>query len=100
MPDLASTGKVRAALREWWANGGEPQELPAEAAFYALDCHGMEANPVGTRDALLAVSVECPGCDGEGFHQDDSHPGNPAIPCVICHGHRRIPTPNGSGVAS
>lgn len=84
-------GEARTALAKWQAEGGQPWDLPSEAAHFALACHGCEANKAGTFEALMAVSDECDECSGDGSHCDDSHPGNHAHPCDRCGGHGRVP---------
>lgn len=85
--DLAT---VQADIAAWTATGARPWDLPAGAVRFALDCRGAEANPIGTMDALRAVSDKCGDCHGDGYHQDDSHPGNAATACEACGGHGRV----------
>lgn len=89
--------EVRADVDRWVSSGWSLAEMPVSAILFALACHGREANPVGTSDALMAVSDECEDCYGEGSHYDDSHPGNHAEPCVTCGGHGRVPKTSTEG---
>jgi hypothetical protein len=86
---------ARAALGEWvkgWLNEElETWDLPASAVHFVVAAHGAEVNPVGTYEALVALTEECEDCSGEGYFQDDSHPGCHAITCTTCDGHRRVP---------
>ncbi len=89
--------QIRAEIAGWIEAGAQPWELPASAAHFVLACYGAESNPAGTFDALLAVSEECEDCGGDGYHQDDSHPGNPSFTCGTCNGHRRVPRHRDAG---
>jgi len=82
---------VRAGLTKWMKAGAQPWELPAAAVHFVLACHGAESVSAGTYDALQAVSDACEDCGGDGYHQDDSHPGNPSFTCEACAGHGRVP---------
>jgi hypothetical protein len=95
---MASYDEVKAAIAAWIHDGAAPENLPPEAGHFVLACHGAESAPVGTLDALYALTEECEECSGEGSFQDDSHPANPAYACETCHGFGRVPrraTPRG-----
>lgn len=74
-------------------------DWPPELVRDCLNSHGMEANEIGTKAALDALTVECPECYGAGQHQDDSHPSNPVTTCDVCSGHRVVlpPAPSEPG---
>jgi hypothetical protein len=82
--------EVKDALAAWIDGGAAPEDLPPVAFHFAAACHGAEASPIGTEDALLALTDECDECSGEGYFQDDSHPANPREACETCHGFGRL----------
>ncbi len=65
--------------------------VQAQAVLDMIEGAGCEIAPQGTVAAHAAHTVRCPDCYGEGYHQDDSHPGNAATTCERCAGHRVIP---------
>lgn len=89
----AELEKVQTELADWIGAGAQPWELPAVAAHFVLSCYGLEAVPVGTHDALQAVSDECEECCGEGEFRDESYPGTSSTDCDHCKGHGRVPKP-------
>jgi hypothetical protein len=90
-PSEATYAEVKDALAAWVAAGVAPEDLPPAAFHFAASCHGAEANPVGTWDALEALSDVCDECAGDGYFLDDSHPANLREACNICRGHGRLP---------
>lgn len=62
-----------------------------QAVLDMIEGAGMEIAPDGSSAALAALTVRCPACYGQGYHQDDSHPGNQAATCERCGGHCVIP---------
>jgi hypothetical protein len=69
-----------------------PPVVAVAAVFDMLSAAaGQETAPIGTREALAFATERCPDCGGDGYHQDDSHPGNEAVDCDRCGGTGRIP---------
>ena len=89
--DEAKIGYTNALHATREALAAVPAEPEQSVILEALDRHGLEANPIGTRAALAAVSKPCPECHGDGYHCDDSHPANLTEPCEPCGGHGVVP---------